>query len=210
MSVHAVRASPSDVTQARLVLAWAILRLRHPILASVGLVDSFGKVSYSYDPPETPTAAVLEAETSLEFRTNISDLTAFYKAGSRRVSRSHLSHLIVATSATNSIISPPPTPPLSDQGALPIAATKEVSFLLCTPHYVADSQTLASHLEELVVLLTRHSAGSDSSLEAALASELKLAASKQPPPPTLKPVSPPMLKMRLPREARFQRSVHAP
>jgi len=205
----------AHVSPARVSLAWAILRLRHPILASIGLMDAFGKVSYSYDPPSNINAAIFDAEASVEYRRNTtpSDLLNSYKSGTRRVSRSHLSHLLFSSSPSGGFMispppSPPPTPPMLPQDIV-ASTTHEHTILICTPHYVADSVTLKSYIDELIILLTHYAPHSGTDLQSLLESEWIVSASKQPPTVTLKQVSPIALKMKLPREGRFLRTVTA-
>jgi hypothetical protein len=202
---------PSNlVSSKRLALAWAIVRLRHPILASIGLMDAFGKVSYSYDPPFDTDSAILDAEASSEHRrcTTPSDLLASYQSSTRRVSRSHLSHLLFATSPAGTLISPPPSPPLPSRDS-PVWPVHEHTVLLCTPHYVTDEMTLKSFIDEFIALLTQHMPHSEDDLPVVLQREWRVAASKQPPILTLKPISPVGLKMRLPPDGRFLRTVAA-
>jgi hypothetical protein len=206
-------AQSSQVSQHQLALAWAILRARHPVLASVGLVDAAGKVSFSYQSPFTTSYALVDAETSLEHRqdSSTSDLVSSYLAGTRRVSRSHLSHLYFSTSPPGSpVFSKPLTPPISEHDRrLPNPDETLYTFLLCTPHYVADSTKLYSYLEELVSLLTTHPFLSENDLQA----EINRAQNKScTPHPQLSgiavasrtPVSP--IQMKLSLTGRFQRA----
>lgn len=218
-------AHPSQVSHFRLILAWAILRIRYPVLASVGLVDSTGKVSFSYvslrfilsvrtypftryDGFSNPSSAIADAETSLELRQDLSesDLVASYLAGTRRVSRSHLSHLYFSSSTGDSspVLSKPLTPPISEHDrAYP---QSQYSFLLCTPHYVADRKLLTLRLEELVSILTSVNPPSETDLqeEISRAQKLLYATQSQNPISIRTPVSP--IKMNFPLTGRFQRA----
>lgn len=206
----------SQVSHQQLALAWAILRLRYPVLASVGLVDSSGKVTFSYDAFPNPSSALADAETSFEFREDNStdDLMSSYLAGTRRVSRSHLSHLYLSSSPSgSSALSKPLTPPISehDRDALLSPSSTEVvyTFLLCTPHYVADKKTLKNRLEELVALLTSSKALSENDLQSEIRqvqSSLCAPQAQHPDTPSTPRVPVSAIKMRLPLTGRFQRT----
>lgn len=211
-------AQMSQVSHHHLAVAWAILRARHPVLASVGLVDAAGKVTFSYQPPFTTSGALADAETSLEHRqdSSASDLVTSYLAGSRRVSRSHLSHLYFSTSSSvSTTLSKPLTPPISQLdrrlSRSPSSDVDELlyTFLLCTPHYVADNATLGSLLQELVSLLTSTPSLCENDLQMEVSRAQNKACTSQSPLPETTvaprtPVSP--IQMKLPLTGRFRRT----
>jgi len=210
-------ATPSQASHHHLALAWAILRIRYPVLASVGLVDSTGNVSFSYDGFSNPSSAIADAETSLEIRQDksSSDLVSSYLAGSRRVSRSHLSHLYFSSSFPESpqIVKPPTPPPIlehdNNKNTSQHDSEPQYTFLLCTPHYVADRKTLKLRLEELVSLLTASDNSlSENDLQAEIArTQVSLRVTQIQIPGVIStgrsPVSP--IQMKLPLAGRFQR-----
>jgi len=204
---------PSRVSHDKIALAWAIVRIRYPVLASVGLVDSTGKVSFSYDGFSNPSSAIADAETSLEFRQDKSsaDLVSSYLAGSRRVSRSHLSHLYFSSaSASDDPSTNPLTPPFSVSDQVDIKLSEvQYTLLLCTPHYVADRKTLSLRLEELVSLLKANTTLSENDLQTEISrlqvSQLALQYRNPGVSSAMRtPVSP--IKMKLPLTGRFQRN----
>jgi hypothetical protein len=162
----------------------------------------------SYDGFSNPSSAIADAETSLEIRQDNSsaDLVSFYLAGTRRVSRSHLSHLYLSSSLDTRTFTNPQTPPFPE---LDQAIEAQYTFLLCTPHYVADRKTLNLRLEELVSLLTTDKILNENDLQAEIGrAQIVLWAPQYQNPgvsSTLRtPVSP--IKMRLPSTGRFQRT----
>jgi len=209
----------SRVSHQQLALAWAILRLRYPVLASVGLVDSSGKVTFSHDPFSNTSSALADAESSFELREDNStaDLISSYLAGTRRVSRSHLSHLYLSSPlAEASAFTKPLTPPVSehDTDALhsPRPSQAVYTFLLCTPHYVADQKTLISHLEELVALLNSNLPLSENDLQAEIRrvqGSLRTPSAQHTDVRAVPRMPNSPIKMRLPLAGRFQRTAVA-
>jgi hypothetical protein len=152
-----------------------------------------------YEPPLDVDAALLEAKSSIDLRRNQtpSDLLASHETGSRRVSRSHLSHLFFASAPTSAFLSPPPSP--SNKRRNTLSTPTQFSFLLTTPHYVADNDTLRGFLEELRIMLEQNN---EPGLRQILEDELKVAASQQPSPTKI----PFILSPKIPQKSRFVRS----
>ncbi|KZT35622.1 hypothetical protein SISSUDRAFT_151902 [Sistotremastrum suecicum HHB10207 ss-3] len=222
------RLSRASETSA-LSLAWAIIRLRHPILASICLIDSYGASSFAYDLPKDIDAAVADAEGSTELKhfghasgmRPSEELEDAYKSGICKVSRSHLSHLLVSTSHGSGSpgvqsISPPSTPssgspPRLFSSANQSPAMTEYNLLLCTPHYVSTPMALSSILSELAALLSDPSA-TEYTLRQTLAKELNaktLARQQRTSPLKSATYSPspalPEFKIRMPTEVRGRR-----
>lgn len=160
------------------------------------------------------SSAIADAETSFEFRqdNSPSELISSYLAGTRRVSRSHLSHLYISSPSPDPSTRPL-TPPASDSDAPTDAITNpQYTFLLCTPHYVADRKTLNLRLEELVSLLTSNDGVSENDVQVEInRARVSLMALQHHMAGTASAlrtqVSP--IKMKLPRGGRFQRSAIA-
>ncbi|KAF6766679.1 hypothetical protein DFP72DRAFT_867287 [Ephemerocybe angulata] len=120
-------------------VAWAILRCRHPLLASSIDMENYQDVFFKYSPPPTVDAALSSAETSLEYRTQTSDeLLNDYLNGPRTLSNERLSYLIVSSAVSNES-----------------CGDEEVSFdlLICSTHFLGDGMALHQFAHEFLSLL---------------------------------------------------------
>ncbi|KAH9926657.1 uncharacterized protein BXZ73DRAFT_102912 [Epithele typhae] len=136
-------ARPECMQQARVRAAWAILRLRHPLLAARaetcdGLWDD---VRFVYDAPSSPEAAFRAAEDGLLFRMGSKeDLLEEYLNGPRTLSNTRLSCLFVS----EVLIAPEQTP-----GAL-----REYNLIISAAHFIGDGMSAHMLAHDLFSLLS--------------------------------------------------------
>ncbi|KAJ3548604.1 hypothetical protein NMY22_g1201 [Coprinellus aureogranulatus] len=70
-------AAPETMVHSRVRTAWAILRCRHPLLASAIEMENYEDIFFSYRAPRTSSAAVSDADAALEHRTQTSEGKSF-------------------------------------------------------------------------------------------------------------------------------------
>ncbi|KAF9486448.1 hypothetical protein BDN70DRAFT_902567 [Pholiota conissans] len=74
MYLHLGCTVPSHlVERQRVLVAWAIMRIRHPLLASSIRMKSYDDISFQYDAPHSPNAALALANRHLEYREQSKD-----------------------------------------------------------------------------------------------------------------------------------------
>ncbi|KAG1813317.1 uncharacterized protein BJ212DRAFT_1482771 [Suillus subaureus] len=111
MYLHLGFVAPEHVVRReRVLMVWAILRIRHPLLASNVVMQGYDDVKFVFTPPQSPGDALVNADCNLEYRTSTKDeLIDSYLNGARTLSNDRLSYLIVSQGGT-SLPSPPITP----------------------------------------------------------------------------------------------------
>ncbi|TFK77390.1 hypothetical protein BDN72DRAFT_40739 [Pluteus cervinus] len=142
MYLHLGCRAPAHLFQRTLVrLTWAILRVRHPLLASRVEMHDYEDIRFVYNVPSSPEEALARAEESLEYRKGTKDeLLDSYLNGPRTLSNSRLSYLIV---------SEPPSEGNED--------TQNHDILICTTHFLGDGMALhqfANHFFNLLASKT--------------------------------------------------------
>ncbi|KAJ8084481.1 hypothetical protein PM082_003251 [Marasmius tenuissimus] len=147
------RASPDVVRQSKVSLVWAILRLRHPLLASSVRMNDYDDVSFVYETPSSPEDALKKANDNLEFKSLTKDaLLDSYLNGPRTLSSERSSYLILSTSH-------PPELHTGDKvngngHASPDERTEsEYDLLICATHYLGDGMALHQFAHEFFKLL---------------------------------------------------------
>ncbi|KAF8311623.1 hypothetical protein DL93DRAFT_2229554 [Clavulina sp. PMI_390] len=129
----------------RLTQAWAILRLRHPLLASTIKAPEgrYDETAFSFSPPSSINDALQGAsqDVILKDPTSEEDLLNFYLNGPRNLSVDRLSMLIVAPVAIES----------NDNST--DAAVQTFHVMLCATHFIGDGHALHATANELFSLL---------------------------------------------------------
>ncbi|KAL7412464.1 hypothetical protein BDY24DRAFT_392992 [Mrakia frigida] len=161
---HLTTPSPELFSQDRIAVIWAILRGRHPLLASkVVRSGEDDEWQFKYSPPATPTHAVSLALNSLAFpNSNLSstDLISHYLNGPRLLSAQQLSFLVISSSSSSN--STTSSSFSSNQ------TQHEFDFLLCTTHFVGDGialHTFANEFYGLVVASGEEGGGEPRTVE---------------------------------------------
>lgn len=140
MFVHVTFRAPAHlVTPHRLSLAWAILRLRHPLLASqIHMTPgSYDDARFVYSPPSTPQQAVLQAQDTFDVLTDgsVDDLVDDYLNGPRFLSTDRLSYIHLAARVDDTSL------------------VREYNLLMYIAHVVCDGYSAHGICNSLFVLL---------------------------------------------------------
>ncbi|KAG8881091.1 hypothetical protein FRB98_004548 [Tulasnella sp. 332] len=122
------RASAGLLTERRLGLVWAILRGRHPLLASQVVMEcgAYDSARFTYTPPGSANEALNDAMDTVEMRgiQYKDDLISTYLNATRTLSASQLSALFVSSEPT-----------LHADG-------EEWNVLFCATHFIGDGMAL--------------------------------------------------------------------
>ncbi|KAH9486485.1 hypothetical protein JR316_0000550 [Psilocybe cubensis] len=137
MYLHLGCRAPSYMVDRRRVgVVWAIMRVRHPLLASKVKMNDYEDIVFSYDFPQSTNQALVDANQALEYRTQSKDdLIDAYLNGPRTLSDSRLSYLIVS--------SDDPTEEIK----------KSYDFLICATHFLGDGMALHQFANDFFLLL---------------------------------------------------------
>jgi hypothetical protein len=140
------RASAQLVQRTRVRAVWAILRVRHPLLASKVVMRDYDAVSFVYTSPRSSDEALMIADENLEYRSATKDeLINSYLNGPRTLSDERLSYLILSQSGT------------------PDAGLPNHDILICATHFLGDGMALHQFANDFFSLLA--SSKTDSELE---------------------------------------------
>ncbi|CAA7265890.1 unnamed protein product [Cyclocybe aegerita] len=130
------RASASLVQRERVALVWAIMRVRHPLLASRVTMHGYHDIRFEYNAPLSPFEALEEANRALEYRFQTKDeLISSYLNGPRTLSSNRLSYLVVSSSE-------------SEQ-----EGEQDYHFLICATHFLGDGMALHQFANDFFGLL---------------------------------------------------------
>ncbi|KAF8167602.1 hypothetical protein B0H34DRAFT_645497 [Crassisporium funariophilum] len=128
------------VERHRVSVVWAIMRLRHPLLASKVIMYDYEDIRFAYDVPISPAKALSEAERNLEYRTQSkADLIDSYLNGPRTLSNERLSYLVVAHDSSP-----------SENGQ---DSVRNYDFLFCATHFLGDGMALHQFANDFFGLL---------------------------------------------------------
>ncbi|KAI0001682.1 hypothetical protein BJV77DRAFT_1063101 [Russula vinacea] len=169
------------VLRPRVRAAWAILRLRHPLLASHVVMRNYDDIKFVFRPPTSPEDALAGADSQLDYRHQNKDaLIDSYLNGPRTLNNERLSYLVVCHTPTPDVQlpSPPLTPRISadvsaDQAAH-ITSDDRVfnhELLICATHFIGDGMALHQFANDFFGLL--NSAFSQQELDQLVADEWK-------------------------------------
>ncbi|KAI0785040.1 hypothetical protein C8Q75DRAFT_723299 [Abortiporus biennis] len=164
MYLHLGFSAPDHVvSRSRVRTVWAILRMRHPLLAAHAEMHDYDDVRFVYTVPRSTNELLSNADANLEYRTQGKDeLIESYLNGPRTLSNTRLSYLILSqSSAPHSPLTPPRTPsPVSDvSGSSDISdeSTTELQsqfeLLICAMHFLGDGMALHAFANDFFGLL---------------------------------------------------------
>ncbi|KAG1885501.1 hypothetical protein F4604DRAFT_1615682 [Suillus subluteus] len=154
MYLHLGFVAPEHVVRrARVRMVWAILRIRHPLLASKVVMQGYDDVKFVFTPPQSPEYALVDADCNLEYRTSTKDeLIDSYLNGTRTLSNDRLSYLIVSQGGTSL-----PSPPITPRSTSPINERESPSYnhdiMICAAHFLGDGMALHQFANDLFGLL---------------------------------------------------------
>ncbi|KAG2156621.1 uncharacterized protein EDB93DRAFT_1127571 [Suillus bovinus] len=158
------------IRRSRVRVVWAILRIRHPLLASKVVMQDYDDVRFVFNPPRSPEDALVDADINLDYRTSTKDeLIDSYLNGARTLSNDRLSYLVVSQGGISL-----PSPPLTPRSTSPFDECESPSYnhdiMICAAHFLGDGMALHQFANDFFGLL-----GSDktvSELEGQLKEEL--------------------------------------
>ncbi|KAJ7235866.1 hypothetical protein B0H12DRAFT_1256838 [Mycena haematopus] len=151
------RAPPGIMKRSRVCSVWAILRLKHPLLASHVKMHDYDDIRFVYVAPESAVDALESADVSLDYRSQSKDeMIDAYLNGPRTLSNERLSYLVISQQLACS-----ETPTALDPQAF--------DLLLCATHFLGDGMALHNFANDFFTLLA--SDRSDQDLESMLNDE---------------------------------------
>ncbi|KAI0706097.1 hypothetical protein BC835DRAFT_1260804 [Cytidiella melzeri] len=169
------RASKHTADRSRVRAIWAILRLRHPLLAANVRMHGYDDVRFVYKAPSSSHDLLDDADANFECTTRGKDaLIDSFLNGPRTLSNSQLSYLILSKPQEHDetgIMTPPATPSLSaERGVLPVSnddETRQYELLICAMHFIGDGMALHQFAADFFTLLgsDKHASELESQLE---------------------------------------------
>ncbi|KAK0481727.1 hypothetical protein IW261DRAFT_1550776 [Armillaria novae-zelandiae] len=143
------------VRRSRVRLVWAILRVRHPLLASRVQVHDYDDIRFVYIAPASVEEALNDADRNLETRSAVKDeLIDPYLNGPRTLSADRLSFLIISSvDEGSSLPSPPSTPIPSTTAPHGTNASVNYDILICATHFLGDGMALHQFANDFFSLL---------------------------------------------------------
>ncbi|KZT30819.1 hypothetical protein NEOLEDRAFT_1174188 [Neolentinus lepideus HHB14362 ss-1] len=158
------RAVERVMRRSRVRVAWALLRLRHPLLASSVEMHDYHDVRFVYQAPESPDELLLDANTTLNYCAHpANELIDKYVNGPRTLSDSRLSYLTISQPGAGPSFLP--TPPLSPSGQsdhsyedMPSQEMYDYTVFMCVAHFIGDGMSVIDLSKLLLDIL-----GSDKS-----------------------------------------------
>ncbi|KAF8528124.1 hypothetical protein BU17DRAFT_39215 [Hysterangium stoloniferum] len=209
------RAPSRFVTSHRVALAWAIIRGRHPLLVSKVVMQpgQYEDVRFVYTSPESPLTALEDAQANFELQQSSKDVIIdSYLNGARILSNDRLSYLILSSHHSRSLLTPPGTPAIEEDGFFTIREDiKDFDLLICAAHFLGDGMALHATANDLFSLLAGSwkdsgKPASDMDLREMLESEWQHRWGEQ---LSVSDIFPPALEARLPAPlSSFQRIGH--
>lgn len=188
MYLHLGFKSPERImVRGRVRAAWAILRMRHPLLASRVVMQGYDDVRFVYSPPLSPEQALAEAGNQLEYRHQTKDdLIESYLNGPRTLSNERLSYLVVSQTPAK-LLTPPSTPRISEVSPVrpPERLTDDdiatdYELFICAAHSIGDGMALHQFANDFFGLLG--CASSQEAMEQLVADEWKQRCGRRLPP----------------------------
>ncbi|KAF9015657.1 hypothetical protein BDQ17DRAFT_1341427 [Cyathus striatus] len=146
MYLHIGCSAPLHLVQrSRVRLVWAILRLRHPLLASQVEMEDYDDIKFIHTIPDTADTVLSDADATLEYRSQSKDdLIYSYLNGPRTLSNQRLSYLVVA-----------------QQNASYPSKLTDSHFLICATHFLGDGMALHQFANDMFTLLGSTSTETD-------------------------------------------------
>lgn len=160
------------VTPARIRTVWAILRLKHPLLASQVQMHDYADIRFVYHAPRSPEDASKQAGKTIEYRSQSKDeLIDSYLNGDRILSNDCASYLILS-GQTSSSLTPPITPNHPAKESTDEQSIEQnYDILICAAHYIGDGMALHQFAHDFFTLLGSET--SESELEVTLGEQWK-------------------------------------
>ncbi|TDL25331.1 hypothetical protein BD410DRAFT_896234 [Rickenella mellea] len=205
MFLHLSFRAPAHIMErARVRAAWALLRLRHPLMGATVRMETYDDVRLLYQRPESAECLLKDAERTVEFRYESEyQLIDSYLNGTRTLSDDRLSYLFVLTPPSSTGVDTPTSIPdhasaFEEQSDL----CNEYTILICATHFIGDG--IAIHMFGNEFFTTISSDLSTEDIEKTLDMEWEIKHSSM---NTIKDVLPVPLEARLPPiEGKFRKA----
>ncbi|KDQ63272.1 hypothetical protein JAAARDRAFT_53497 [Jaapia argillacea MUCL 33604] len=151
-----LRAHERTMCPSRIRAAWAILRLRHPLISSRVEMKDYDDVRYIYVPPASPDDALLDASDNMDCNSQTKDeLIEAFLNGPRLLSDSRLSYLVISRPghSFSSLPTPPATPTEEVESPTFSDERQDYEVFLCAAHHIGDAMALFQMSKEFFDLL---------------------------------------------------------
>ncbi|EIN13965.1 hypothetical protein PUNSTDRAFT_95410 [Punctularia strigosozonata HHB-11173 SS5] len=143
-----LRTTAERMDRTRVRTVWAILRQRHPLLASEVEFHDYDDVRFVYTPAASVEDCISDADANLEYRTQGKDeLIDAYLNGPRTLSSNRLSYLIVSRPSA------PRSAPADDAPHEERESLQDFEILLCATHYLGDGMALHTCANDFFTIL---------------------------------------------------------
>ncbi|TRM66058.1 hypothetical protein BD626DRAFT_486622 [Schizophyllum amplum] len=154
MYLHLGFNAPAElVRRSRVRLVWAILRLRHPLLASRIDMRDYEDIRFVYAPPPTLAAALEDADQAMDYRAGDKDaLIDEYLNGPRTLHNDRISYLILSDTAGTALPTPPASPGPHDSAANSRPRPNH-DLLICATHFLGDGMALHTFANDFFGLI---------------------------------------------------------
>ncbi|KAJ3721745.1 hypothetical protein C8R42DRAFT_580772 [Lentinula raphanica] len=140
-------AQPRTLARDRVALVWAILRLKHPLLACCVEMHSYNDIRFVLKPHASPEVTLYSANENLLYRQGTTaELIDSYLNGPRTLSAERLSCLILSEDHS-----------YASESVIPSAESDtwfEYDLLLCTTHFIGDGMALHQCANDFFTLLS--------------------------------------------------------
>ncbi|KIY67184.1 hypothetical protein CYLTODRAFT_397528 [Cylindrobasidium torrendii FP15055 ss-10] len=154
LGLHLGFTAPLAITvQSRVQLVWALLRLRHPLLAARVDMHDYDDIRFVYTCPASPQDAVRETANALQYRPACSkdEFVDNFVLGPRILSNERLSFLYISRPGDVTAPLQTPTPCEEKEGYDFEHAQHEL--MICTTHYLADGIAIHQLTNDFSTLL---------------------------------------------------------
>ncbi|KIY73467.1 hypothetical protein CYLTODRAFT_216536 [Cylindrobasidium torrendii FP15055 ss-10] len=156
MYLHLGLTAPSHLLAwSRVSLVWAILRLRHPLLAARVNIMDYDVIRFEHSFPKSPLDAVSEARANIQYKPLDKDaLIDGYLNGPRTLSNDKLACLLLSSTSSDTMVQSPPATPVSNSSMnTENADLRQHDILICTTHFVGDGMALHQTANDFFALL---------------------------------------------------------
>ncbi|KAI3622817.1 hypothetical protein WG66_015716 [Moniliophthora roreri] len=138
MYLHLGFHAPEHIARrSRVSLVWAILRLRHPLLASAVSMKNYDDIKFVYECPSSVEDALERANDNLAYQSFSKDeMLDWYLNGPRTLSNERLSYLVVSQVPTDET-----------------SAKANYDICICATHFLGDGMALHTFANDFFQLL---------------------------------------------------------
>lgn len=136
----------------RVALSWAILRARHPLLASSIKMHDYDDIRFVFASPASSEDSLRDANDSIRYLGSIDILD--YLNGHRVLSDTRLSFLCLTHSPGSALPSPPVSP---SESTTELSEAHNYDIIIAATHYIGDGMSLHALSNDFFSLLGNES-----------------------------------------------------